>query len=57
MRITGSFSDSEGAVEYYMDNSWMTICPDFWDDSEANVVCTSLGYGSGTAETFFLNTV
>ena len=53
--ISGYGPDSEGAVEYYMNQykPWKTICPDSWSDTEANVVCTSLGYASGTAETVF----
>ena len=52
VRLTGALADNEGIVEYYVSESWRTICPDFWSDTQANVVCISLGYISGTALSF-----
>ena len=57
MRTTASDSDSSGIVEYYVSGSWRTICPDSWSDTEANIVCISLGYDSGTAVSFLVDTV
>ena len=52
VRLTGALADNEGIVEYYVSESWRTICPDFWSDIQANVVCISLGYFGGTAVSF-----
>ena len=50
VRLTGDIADNKGVVEYYVDNAWRTICPfTGWSNTEANIVCTSLGYISGTA--------
>ena len=35
-----------GAVEICFNNTWGTICTDFWDDKDASVVCNQLGYST-----------
>ena len=55
VRLVGSTNPDEGVVEYYatdLNQSWVTVCTDFWRDIEADVFCKSLGYKSGTATVF-----
>ena len=35
---------SEGTVLVCYNNAYGTVCDDFWDELEATVVCTQLGF-------------
>lgn len=55
MRLVGSLTNGEGAVEVYTtDLAWVSVCPDSnrWTDGAANAVCLQLGYENGEAKTF-----
>ena len=39
-------------MEICFDNAWGTVCDDFWDNSDAGVVCAQLGYSRLGAVSF-----
>lgn len=45
IRLVNGSSIDEGRVEVYQDNQWSTICGKSWSNSEAQVLCQSLGFG------------
>ena len=50
IRLIGGSLSRQGRVEIWYNSRWNTVCDDYWDLSDATVVCQQLGYrGAVTA--------
>ena len=43
-RLVNGTVPNEGCVEIFYNNSWGTICDNYWSYNDAKVVCRQLGY-------------
>ena len=46
VRLAGSPWSYQGRVEVCVNNTWGTICVNFWDANDTAVICRQLGFSS-----------
>ena len=43
IRLVGGQTTNEGNVQICYSNVWGSVCDDYWDTKDSNVVCRQLG--------------
>ncbi|XP_072019358.1 scavenger receptor cysteine-rich domain-containing protein DMBT1-like isoform X2 [Amphiura filiformis] len=51
-RLAGGSDSNEGRVEVFYDNTWGTVCDNYWSADDAKVICRQLGLPHGSPTVF-----
>lgn len=51
IRLSGGIGPHEGRVEVLYNNTWGSVCDDFWGRNDADVACKQLGYARSLSST------
>ena len=44
LRLVGGSNEREGRIEICFNETWGTVCDNFWSTNDASVACRQLGF-------------